>query len=133
MIRELVSVLKGVKNSIQYAKVDKGVGSELSEEALMLILQKESKKRSDAITIYEQAGDSQRAGAEEYEKGVIDGYLPEPLGQEEIEKLAEDTIGELGASGPQDMGRVIGSIREKSEGRADGSTVAKIVKEKLGL
>ncbi|HEX5455872.1 MAG TPA: GatB/YqeY domain-containing protein [Candidatus Saccharimonadales bacterium] len=131
--KKLVLVLKGIKNSIQYAKVEKGMGSELSDEALMQILQKESKKRAEAIKIYEQAGDAGRAGAEEYEKTVIDGYLPEPLSEKEVEKLAEDSIKELGASGPQDMGKVIASVREKSDGRADGSTVARIVKGKLGL
>jgi uncharacterized protein YqeY len=131
--KKLVSVLKGIKNAIQYAKVEKGAGSELSGETLMQILQKESKKRADAIEIYEQAGDSQRAEAEEYEKKVIDGYLPEPLEEEEIKNLAEQSIRELQASGPKDMGKVIASVREKSKGRADGSIVAKIVKEKLGL
>lgn len=131
--KKLVSVLKGIKNSIQYAKVEKGADVELSDEALMQILQKESKKRADAEKIYAQAGEPQRAEAEGYEKEVIDGYLPEPLGEEEVDKLAEDSINELGASGPKDMGRVIASVREKSEGRADGATIARIVKGKLGL
>lgn len=131
--KKLVLVLKGIKNSIQYAKVEKGAGSELSDEALTQLLQKESKKRADAGRIYEQAGDPQRAEAEGYEKEVIDSYLPEPLNEEEIDKLAEQSIEELEASGPQDMGKVIASVREKSEGRADGSTIARIVKGRLGL
>lgn len=127
--KKLVSVLRGAKSALQYARVD--AGSELSEETVVKVLQKESKKRADAISLYEKAGDNERADNEKYEKEVIDKYLPEQLSKEEITKLVDEVINTIGTVGQKDMGRIINEVRQKSNGQADGAMIAAIAKERL--
>ncbi|HEX5796943.1 MAG TPA: GatB/YqeY domain-containing protein [Candidatus Saccharimonadales bacterium] len=126
---QLVSVLKGMKNAIQYAEVD--TGSKLSEEQIIKVLQKEAKKRVDAQKIYADAGDAKRAENEDYEKKIISNYLPEPLSREKVAELVDNAISEQVDVKLQDIGRIIAAVRQKSEGRADGSLIAQLVKEKL--
>jgi hypothetical protein len=129
--KELVSVLRGLKSSIQYANMAEGVGKELSEQAVVKVLQKESKKRTDAVELYAKAGESERAKKEEYEKGIIDGYLPELLSKEEVTKLVDEVIGLQGELTQQNMGRIISEVKQKSGGLAEGSLIAQLVKERL--
>jgi uncharacterized protein len=129
--KELVSTLKGLKSSLQYATVDLGPGVELSEDQAMKILQKESKKRSDAADIYIKAGDSERTQKEQYEKKIIDAYLPELLSRDEVMKLVEEAVAENGGATQQNMGKIIAGVREKSGGLAEGSLIAQLVKEKI--
>ena len=129
--KRLVSVLKGLKNALQYASVAKSESSELTDEEGLKVLQKESKKRSDAIVLYRQAGDSRRAEDEEYEKKVIDKYLPEPLSKEGVLNLVEEVINQLGDTEQKNIGKVISEVQRKSKGRAEGALVAALVKERL--
>lgn len=125
-----VSTLKGMKSALQYASVELGVGQELSEEQTVKVLQKESKKRTDAADIYAKAGDSVRAEKENAEKQIIDGYLPELMSEEEVSKLVDEIVaGQVVTQ--QSMGKIIGEVRSKSGGLADGSLIAKLVKEKI--
>lgn len=129
--KQLVSVLKGLKSAIQYAEVSLGAGNEISDEQAMKVLQKESKKRVEAADIYKKAGDEERAEKENDEKRTIDNYLPEQLNAEEVSKMVEEVIGDQEVV-PQNMGRIISEVREKSGGRADGSLIARLVKERMG-
>lgn len=128
--KELVSVLRGMKSSLQYAKVDGG-GNELSEDEAVKILQKESKKRSDAADIYLKANDAGRAEKENYEKQIIDGYLPELLSDEEVARIVDEVIAEQGEANTQSMGKIIAEARQRSGGLAEGATIARLVKERI--
>lgn len=127
--KKLVSVLRGAKSALQYAQVDGG--SELSEEQVIKVLQKESRKRADAIALYQKAGERERADNEKYEKDVLSKYLPEQLSEEGVKKLVDEVIEAIGPVEQKDMGRIIGEVRQKSGGQADGALIAAIVKEKL--
>lgn len=129
--KELVSVLRGLKSSIQYAKVELGADGELSEQDIQKVLQKESKKRADATGLYIKADDKQRADKEKYEKEIIDAYLPELLSEEEVSKLVDEVISGQKEVTPQIIGKVIGEVRQKSGGLADGALIAQLVKERL--
>ncbi|HYF97247.1 MAG TPA: GatB/YqeY domain-containing protein [Patescibacteria group bacterium] len=129
--KRLVSVLKGVKTALQYAEVAGGAGFKLSEEECIKVLQKESKKRTDAITLYQNVNDTDRVANEKYEKDIIDNYLPEMMSKDEVSKLVEEVIQQLDDSSPQSMGKAIGLVKEKSGGRAEGSLIAQLVKERL--
>ena len=100
------------------------------QEALS-VLQKEAKKHQDSIKQYEAADRDDLADEEKAELEVIEKYLPEQMSREELEKNVEEAISSLNASGPSDMGKVIGMVRAKTEGKADGSMIAEIAKQKL--
>jgi len=100
------------------------------QEALS-VLQKEAKKHQDSIKQYEDAKREDLANEEKAELDVIEGYLPEQMSQEQVEKAVDSAIAELGATGPADMGKVIGLVRQKTEGQADGSMIAQLAKQKL--
>lgn len=127
--KKLVSVLRGAKSAIQYAGV--AAGSEISEAEIIKVLQKESKKRNDAIELYAKAGDTERLENEKYEKEIIDKYLPEQMSREEVVKLVDEVLATSGPVEQKDMGRIIGEVRQKSGGQADGAVIATVVKERL--
>lgn len=127
----LVEVLRGVKSAFQYFAVESGPDTELSEEQILSVLKKESKKRSEAANLYEKAGDSTRQEKELYEKDVIQKYLPEELSEEEVLKLVEAAISEIGSIEQKNMGQVIGKVKQASGGLADGAVIARLVKERL--
>jgi uncharacterized protein YqeY len=127
--KDKVSVIRGMKSSLQYARVD--AGGDLSEEDEIKTLQKESKKRADAIGIYINADDQNRAAKEKYEKEIIDSYLPELLSEEEVRKLVDEAVASQGEVTPQTMGKIIAEVRQRSGGLAEGSIVARLVKERM--
>ena len=126
---ERLSVLKMLLSELNNAKIDsKG---ELSEEDEMKVVQKEAKKRKDAIEAYEKAGQPDRAKAEEFELEVLKEYLPEEMSDEELNKIVDETVSGMGDVGMQDMGRVMGAVMGKVQGKADGNRVSAMVKSKL--
>lgn len=124
-LRTLKAVLLNVK--VEKGKRDSG----LSDEEVLQVLGKESKKRQESADLYEQGGNQSKADAELAEKAVIDSYLPEQLSEEAIAKLVSEAIAGTGAAGPQDMGKVIGQVKAKAGASADGAVIARIAKEKL--
>lgn len=129
-----VSTLRSLKSALTYASVDdkaKGGDGSLSDEQVQSVLTKESKKRQDSADAFNQGGASDRAEKELAEKAIIANYLPEPIGDEELASLVAETIAELGASGPQDMGKVIGAVKSKASGSVDGARLAQVVKKRL--
>lgn len=129
-----VSVLRGLKSVLLNEKVAKGKReSGLTDDEVLPILSKEAKKRQESADLYKQGNDETRAAAELGEKKIIEEYLPEQLGEDEIAKLVDEAIEQTGASEQKDMGKVIGAVRAKAGAAADGAVIARLVKEKLSL
>ena len=104
---------------------------ELSDAEVITVLTREAKKRREAAEAFEQGGRADRAAAERAEGEVIASYLPAQLSEAEIINLIAETIAAVGASGPADMGKVMGGLKAKVAGKADGALVSSLVKEAL--
>lgn len=104
---------------------------ELSDAEVITVLTREAKKRREAAEAFEQGGRADRAAAERAEGEVIAGYLPEQLSEDDLNKLIAETIAAVGASGPADMGKVMGALKAKVAGKADGALVSTLVKAAL--
>src|SRR4051812_26334706 len=107
--KEKVSTLRGLKSVILNAEIANNKRNEgLDEKELMIVLQKESKKRQESADLYRQGGNNERAEAELAEKVIIEAYLPEQLTEEDIAKVVDRIMAKDGTGGPQVMGQVIG-------------------------
>jgi len=118
-----------ILNALQQAQ--KELQRPLSEEEELQVLQRERKRRVEAAEAFREGGREERAEAEERELVVLEDYMPEQLSEEEIEDIIDDVISEVGATSIRDMGRVMAGVMHQVSGRADGSTVNQLVKEKL--
>jgi uncharacterized protein YqeY len=105
---------------------------EPTEADELTVLKRERKRRAEAIVLYEEAGRDDLAGQERYEEGLLKSYMPEELGDEELEQLVDEGIAATGAVTPRDMGKVMGWLKPKVAGRADGKKLSGMVREKLG-
>lgn len=112
-------------------QVEKDNLKELSETEIEAIVAKEIKKRKEAIPDYIKGGREDIAETLNKEIEILSKYLPEQLTEEEIRKLVEEAVANTGASSMKDMGKVMGALREKTQGKADGKLVSDLVKEKL--
>jgi uncharacterized protein YqeY len=110
---------------------EKDLQRPLSEDESLQVLQRERKKRVEAIEAYRGAGREEQAEAEEYELSVIEGYMPDQLTEDELDEIVDDVIAEVGATSLRDLGRVMADVMPRVSGRADGSTVSQLVREKL--
>lgn len=128
----LATTLRGLKSSLLYAKIaGNSRDQQMPDEAIIAVLQKEAKKRQESADLYRQGGNSERAEAELQEKTAIERYLPTQLSDEAIEKLVDEAITAAGGSERAAMGAVIGQVKQRSAGAADGSVIARIVRERL--
>ncbi|GIU94594.1 MAG: hypothetical protein KatS3mg012_1051 [Gaiellaceae bacterium] len=109
----------------------KELGRPLTEEETLQVLQRERKRRLEAIEAFRAAGREEQAEDEEFELEVLEEFMPEPLSEEEIEEIIDDVISEVGATSIRDLGRVMAGVMHQVSGRADGSLVSQLVKEKL--
>lgn len=107
------------------------VGSEMTDEDALAVLQKQAKQRRDAIAQYEEAQRDDLAQKEYEELEVIETYLPEQLGDEAIRKVLHELIAATGAASPRDMGKVMGAAMKKLRGKADGRRVNELAREML--
>ena len=107
------------------------VGGELSDEQAMKVLTSQAKQRKDSITAYEAAGRQDLVDQEAAELPFIESYLPEQMGDDELEKLVQEAIDQVGAISPADMGKVMGAAMGKVQGKADGGRVSATVKKLL--
>ena len=112
-------------------QVEKDNQKQLSEDEMLAIVSKEVKKRKESIADYEKANREDIVQKLKKEIEILSEYLPEQLSEEEIIKIVEEAINETGATSPRDMGKVMQAIRPKTNGKADGKVVSKIVREKL--
>jgi uncharacterized protein len=103
----------------------------LHDEEELQVLQRERKKRIEAAEAFRTAGREERADAEEAELEVLEEFMPEPLSEEELEEIVDDAIAETGATSLRDLGRVMADVMPQIAGRADGSAVSQLVREKL--
>jgi uncharacterized protein YqeY len=110
---------------------DKELGRALKEDEELQVLQRERKRRTEAAEAFRGGGRDERADLEERELAVIEEFMPEPLGEEELERIVDDAIAETGATSLRDLGRVMADVMPQVAGRADGSTVSQLVREKL--
>jgi uncharacterized protein len=104
---------------------------ELSDDEVVKVLQRESKKRREAAEAFADAGRAEQAEAERAEGVVLDDYLPTPLSDDELAELVRTAIAETGAEGPRAMGQVMKAVTPKVAGRADGKRVSGEVKRQL--
>jgi uncharacterized protein len=130
--KERATTLRSLKSVILYAEVAEGSRDKgLSDEAIIVLFSKEAKKRQESADLYKQGGAEDRAAAELREKAIVENYLPKQLADEELIKIVDNVIAELGVSGPQAMGQAIGQVKQKTAGQADGARIAALVKERL--
>lgn len=128
----LATTLRGLKSVILYAEVAEGSREQgLGDDAIIVLLSKEAKKRQESADLYSQGGNEEKAAAELSEKKVIESYLPTQLSDEELSSIVDETIKALGADGPSAMGQVIGAVKQKTAGQADGGRIAQLVKQHL--
>ena len=121
-LRLLLSSLRSAEKELQRP---------LSDEEELQVLQRERKRRAEAAEAYRTAGHDDRAEAEERELAILEEFMPEPLSEDEIEEIVDDAIAEVGATSMADLGRVMADVMPQIAGRADGSVVSQIVREKL--
>lgn len=124
--------LRAIKSALLLARTETGSTDEISEEDEVKLVQKLIKQRKDSATIFREQGREDLAEPELAQVAVIERFLPEQLSEQEIEKVVVQTIDSTGASGMQDMGKVMGIVSKVLAGQADGKTISTIVKKKLG-
>jgi uncharacterized protein YqeY len=103
----------------------------LSEDEELQVLQRERKRRVEAAEAFRAGGREEQAQSEERELAVLEEFMPDPLGEDEIEEIVDDVIAEVGATSMADLGRVMADVMPQIAGRADGSVVSQLVREKL--
>jgi uncharacterized protein YqeY len=107
-------------------------GATPDEAAEIVVLKRERKRRLEAAELYDNAGRDDLAAKERYEEEIVAGYLPEELADDALVAIVDQTIAEMGAATPKDMGKVMGAVMKKVAGRADGTLVNRLVRSRLG-
>ena len=123
--------LRAIKSALLLAKTDKGGGAALSEADEISLVQKLVKQRKDSAAIYRQQGREDLAGPELAQVAVLERFLPAQLTEAEIESAVAALIASLGASGMQDMGKVMGAATKELAGAADGKAISAVVRRLL--
>ena len=118
-----------VLNALRAA--EKELQRSLSDEESLQVLQRERKKRVEAMEAFDAAGREEQADREEFELDVIEEFMPDQLTEDELEEIVDDVIAEVGATSIRDLGRVMADVMPRVSGRADGSVVSQLVREKL--
>jgi uncharacterized protein YqeY len=121
-LRLIVNALKNSEKELQRP---------LSDDEELQVLQRERKRRVEAAEAFRSGGAEDRALAEERELAILEEFMPEPLSEDEIDEIVDDAIAEVGATSMADLGRVMADVMPQIAGRADGSVVSQIVREKL--
>ncbi len=121
--------LRLILSSLRSAEKD--LQRPLSEDEELQVLQRERKRRVEASEAFRAAGRAAQAEKEDGELEILEGYMPAQLTEEELERIVDDAIAENGATSMRDMGRVMADVMPQIAGRADGSSVGQLVREKL--
>ena len=127
--KETTSTLRMAISELKKEEIDKRI--DLEDEQVIQILQRMIKQRKDSYTQFSDAGRNELAEKEQNEINILSDFLPEQLSEEELNLIVTEVIKETAASGPQDMGKVMGSLKQRIQGNADMGLVSKIVKENL--
>jgi uncharacterized protein len=127
-----LSVLRLLKAALKNAAIEKvGADGELNEADAVAVIRKQVKQRQDSIESFEKGGRPELAQKERAEIAVLNNYLPQPLGDEELQKIVSETIAEVGATTRAQMGGVMKALQPKIAGRADGKTLSAEVARQL--
>jgi uncharacterized protein YqeY len=129
--KEELMALRSIKSLILLAETEKGVTAEISSESESKLLMKAAKQRKESAEIFQKEGRDELAQKELLELEVISRYLPKQLSEEEITSEVKKIIDQVGAKGPQDMGKVMGTATKQLAGKADGKMISEIVKKLL--
>jgi len=128
--KEKLEALRAAKSAFMLEGTKDGSG-EISEETAQALVQKLVKQRKDASAIFKEQDREDLAKDEDFQIEVLSVYLPAQMGEDEVRKVVQDTIAQVGAAGPQDMGKVMGPVIGKLKGKADGKMISALVKECL--
>lgn len=127
--KERLTALRNIKSFLKNKSID--AKRELNPQEITQSLSTLAKQRRESIEAYTQAGRDDLVAKETQELSVIEGFLPKPLSEAELEKLIQETIQSTQASGPKDMGTVMKALKDQVTGRADGKLVSEKVKNAL--
>lgn len=130
--KKRLDALRAIKSAILLLATEKGAGSKVEDPEVVKAMQKLVKQRKDSAAIYRQQSRVELAEEEEFQVAVIEEYLPAQLSEDDIRAVVRQKISESGASGPADMGKVMGPIMAELSGKAEGKAISQIVKEELG-
>lgn len=126
-----LTALRAIKSQLLLAATEKGADGETSDDAGIKMLQKLVKQRKESAELYRAQGRNDLADPELSEAAIIEKYLPKQLSEDELKPIIEALIAKVGASGPQDMGKVMGAASKELGGKADGKTISQVVKQLL--
>jgi uncharacterized protein YqeY len=129
--RDEAAALRLMLSALKSAAIDNR-GNPLSDEQAVAVLQREARRRREAEQAYRDAGRPDRADQEAFERSVIDRFLPSMLEPAELARLVDEAVAATGASGPKELGKVMGRLMAQVKGRADGNEVRRLVLERLG-
>ena len=121
-LRLILASLRGAEKELQRP---------LHDDEELQVLQRERKRRREAAEGFRAGGREEQAEAEERELAVLEEFMPAPLSEEDLEEIVDDAIAEVGATSMRDFGRVMADVMPQVSGRADGSAVSQLVREKL--
>ena len=121
--------LRLILNSLRGA--EKELQRPLKDEEELQVLQRERKRRQEAAEAFREGGREEQAAKEEDELAVLEEFMPSQLGDDDLEEIIDDVIAEVGATSVRDLGRVMADVMPQVAGRAEGSRVSQIVREKL--
>jgi uncharacterized protein len=124
------AALRLALSALKSAAID--ARGELSEEEAVAVLQREARKRREAEQAYRDAGRTERAEREAFERSVLERFLPARLEPAELARLVDEAVAATGATGPKELGKVMGRVMPAVKGRADGDEVRRLVLERLG-
>ena len=127
--KEKTSTLRMAVSELKKEEID--TREEITDEVSIKILQRMIKQRKESMSQFNEAGRDELADKEASEIKILEEFLPDQLGEEEIKEIVANVINDSGASSPQDMGQVMGLLKSKFQGNADMGVVSKIVKEAL--
>jgi hypothetical protein len=129
--KEELTALRSIKSLILLAETEKGVSGDVSQDVENKLLMKAAKQRKESAEIFQKEGRAELAEKELVELEVISRYLPKQLTEEEVTGELKKIIEQVGAKGPQDMGKVMGTATKQLAGKADGKLISEIVKKLL--
>ena len=124
------AALRLALSALKSAAID--ARGELSDEQAVIVLQREARKRREAEQVYRDAGRATQADQEAYERSVLERFLPAALDPAQLSRLVDEAVAASGASGPKELGKVMGRLMPQVKGRADGNEVRRLVMERLG-
>ena len=127
--KEKLAVLRMVKGAMQLEEISKK--QELNDEDVIGVIAKQIKTRKESIVEFEKGNRADLVEKTQAEIKILETYMPEQLSEEEVNKIIDDAIEQVNPQAPSDMGKVMGIVTPKLKGRADMSSVSKMVKEKI--